>query len=167
MHYFAYGSNMSTRRLQARLPHSEPLGYAWLRGYEVVFHKRGYGDASGKCGLLTADNNALAHGVEFAIRDEDQALLDTIEGVGHGYRCHEVVVEHGSLGVLTCLTYLATVLDESLRPFHWYRQHVITGAREHGLPADYQRRLKALPVIDDPDVVRHQRELAIYATDQS
>ena len=35
--YFAYGSNMSTPRLQARLPHARPLGPAWLDGHRLAF----------------------------------------------------------------------------------------------------------------------------------
>lgn len=162
MYYFAYGSNMSTRRLHARLADIEPLGYATLPGHRVVFHKRGYRDASGKCGLLAAAD-ARAHGVVFRINASDLPLLDAIEGVGHGYIRGQVSALHDMLGPLPCLTYLATDLDESLRLYHWYRQHVIVGASEHGLPASYLVQLRSLPSIDDPDRHRQARELAIYS----
>ena len=163
MYYFAYGSNMSQRRLRQRLPSSESLGYARLPGYAVVFHKRGSLDASGKCGLIAAGDDALAHGVVFTIADRDKAALDRIEGVGNGYSCHDVIAHHPELGLLPCLTYLATDLDETLRLFPWYRQHVLVGAREHQLPIDYISQLQTLPVTEDPDGARHARELAIYS----
>ena len=30
---------------------------------------------------------------------------------------------------------------ETLRPMAWYKDHIVRGAREHGLPADYIRAL--------------------------
>lgn len=164
MYYFAYGSNMSTRRLQARLSDIEPLGYATLPGHEVVFHKCGYRDGSGKCGLLAGPDDAIAHGVVFRINAGQLPLLDEIEGVGHGYLRGEVTAKHETLGALPCVTYVATDLDTSLRPYHWYCQHVIVGASEHGLPVSYLDQLRVLPSIDDPDSQRHARELAIYAS---
>jgi len=162
VYYFAYGSNMSQRRLRARLTDSQSLGYAQLRGFTVVFHKRGSNDQSGKCGLVTAAVDQFAHGVVFSINAHDKPQLDIIEGVGKGYSCLDVTVQHHRLGQVPCLTYLATDLDQTLLPFPWYREHVLVGAREHGLPADYIARLQALPTTDDPDTDRHARELAIY-----
>ncbi|MFN3163114.1 MAG: gamma-glutamylcyclotransferase family protein [Pseudohongiellaceae bacterium] len=163
MYYFAYGSNMSQRRLQQRLSGSTSLGYARLPGYDVVFHKRGSRDSSGKCGLVAAPGDTWAHGVVFTINDHHKPLLDDIEGVGDGYACHDVTVHHEQLGLLPCLTYLAEELDESLRLYPWYLEHVLVGAREHDLPADYIQHLQTLPTIDDPDSARHDRELAIYS----
>ncbi|TNF88372.1 MAG: gamma-glutamylcyclotransferase, partial [Gammaproteobacteria bacterium] len=41
LYYFAYGSNMSPARLQARVPSARPLGVYRLKGHRLSFHKRG------------------------------------------------------------------------------------------------------------------------------
>ncbi|WP_372836144.1 SufD family Fe-S cluster assembly protein, partial [Pontibacterium sp.] len=41
MYYFAYGSNMSLKRLQARVPSAMPLCSATLTRYQLRFHKSG------------------------------------------------------------------------------------------------------------------------------
>lgn len=162
MYYFAYGSNMSQRRLRQRLANIDSLGYATLPGYKVVFHKRGSRDPSGKCGLLGATAAESAHGVVYRIDDADKAKLDALEGVGNGYRCAQVFVLHPTLGNVPCETYIATILEPGLKLFDWYHQHVLAGAREHDLPAHYISLLETLPVIADTEPQRRARELAIY-----
>lgn len=58
--------------------------------------------------------------------------------------------------------YYATRIKDSMKPFHWYKQHVLVGARENGLPADYIAKIEAVESIDDPRGRRHKREMAIY-----
>lgn len=163
MYYFAYGSNMSLQRLRQRLANIDSLGYASAPGYRVVFHKRGSHDGSGKCGLVSGQATDLAHGVLYRIDDADKPLLDQIEGVGQGYRCVQLSIDHSQLGSVRCETYIATILEPGLQLFDWYLQHVLTGAREHDLPDDYITSLEALPVIRDSDPGRSARELAIYS----
>ena len=61
------------------------------------------------------------------------------------------------------MTYRATRIDPDLKPFAWYLAHVLAGAREHRLPADYIAAIECLAVVDDPDPLRHASELSIYA----
>jgi hypothetical protein len=42
---------------------------------------------------------------------------------------------------------------------------VLHGAREHGLPVDYIRRIEAVDSMADPDADRHAVECAIYGGD--
>ncbi len=159
MLYFAYGSNMSGRRLKARLASAEPLQRARLTGYRLCFHKYS-ADGSGKCDIVPADDSV--HGVVYRIADAEKTLLDAYEDYGRGYTdCQvEVVNEDGAL--LTAITYQALLTDPQLQPFHWYKAHVLIGAREHGLPADYIRSLEAVVSRPDPDRQRHAAETAIY-----
>jgi hypothetical protein len=53
MQYFAYGSNMSLRRLRTRVPSAVKLGNATLFGHQLKFHKRSQ-DGSAKCDAMTA-----------------------------------------------------------------------------------------------------------------
>lgn len=52
--------------------------------------------------------------------------------------------------------------ESTLKPYHWYNEHVIRGAKENGLPEKYIQNIAAIKSIDDPDRKRHDAELAIY-----
>lgn len=162
MNYFAYGSNMSLRRLQQRVPQVQRLGTATLTGYRLCFHKVGQ-DGSAKCdAFYTGTELDVLHGVLYHIEPTDKLELDRIEGLGAGYAECEVKVEAASLQGVSALTYVATRIDASLSPFGWYKQHVLVGAREVGLPADYVESIAAHPHCDDYDLDRHRREIAIH-----
>ena len=63
---------------------------------------------------------------------------------------------------MTAFTYCATLVDPDLKPFDWYREHVLRGACEHGLPAAYVAAIAAVESIEDPNLQRQCRERAIY-----
>ena len=69
----------------------------------------------------------------------------------------------GSPAALHAWMYYATRINNSLKPFHWYKDHVLIGARENGLPADYIAQIEAVESLDDPKPERHARELSIYS----
>lgn len=151
MKYFAYGSNMLVRWLRTRAPGAYPLGAAQLRGCELRFHKRGL-DGSAKCGIVPAGADVQVHGVLYAIEPEEKPALDRAESLGVGYRQEPVVVTLED-GPTTAFTYVArpSARDESLRPYEWYKELVVAGAVEHGLPGHYVARLRAVAAIPDPD----------------
>ncbi len=162
--YFAYGSNMSLRRLRStdRAPSATPLGAASLAGHRLVFDKRGR-DGSGKADCERTGNPAdRVLGGLFRIDAGQRAALDCVEGAGSGYDPTQVVVV-AAAGLATAMTYLATDKRPGLRPFTWYLRHVIEGAREIGLPADYLARIEAIDGIPDPDAARAAQESAIHA----
>ena len=73
MRYFAYGSNLLTRRLTdpLRAPSAVARGIATVSGCVMRFHKIGT-DGSGKCTLIgTGDDADVVYGVlyEFAATD--------------------------------------------------------------------------------------------------
>ncbi|XOZ32808.1 gamma-glutamylcyclotransferase family protein [Halomonadaceae bacterium KBTZ08] len=160
---FAYGSNMSIRRLQARVPESRFLSVAWLHQHRLVFHKRSREDGSAKCDAFhTGDPGDWVVGVVYDIPDREKPVLDRIEGLGNGY--DEALIQprtpQGEL--LKARMYAATDVDPALTPFSWYRAHVLIGAHENGFPTDYVERILETPVQPDPDVTRNRNELAIY-----
>ena len=162
MHYFAYGSNLSLRRLRARVPSATPLGNAVLYGHQLRFHKRGR-DGSAKCDAITTlapDQRVL--GVVFDIASTHKSDLDLVEGVGQGYETKTVRVELAYGGWLEAFTYSATLIDPKLKPYDWYKAHVLRGALEHQLAADYIQSIQDIESIPDPDQERHAREMLIY-----
>ena len=164
--YFAYGSNMSTARLRARVPSCRPLGIGSLPGHELRFHKRSK-DGSGKCNALAVDGAAGVMGVLFSFDVTDRPGLDRAEGRGAGYDYTEVTVLDFEGGSLNVLTYLAHPdhIDDHLKPYGWYRDLVIEGAREHGLPQDYvEGWIKAVESIEDPDRAPMPEKPRIYTS---
>ena len=159
MKYFAYGSNMLTSRLthRSRAPSAICCGIARLPGYIVRFHKVGI-DGSGKCTLVeTADEEVVAFGVLFEIADADRARLDRAEGVLSGsYVRRSVVVQVPGDRAVVAMTYIAgsRFVNPSVVPFDWYRNLVVAGAIEHGLPARYIEELSRVPAVFDPDAAR-------------
>ena len=75
--YYAYGSNMSTRRLLSRVPDARTLGRARLAGMRLVCNKPGR-DGSGKANLVE-DAGAHVWGVLYDIHVDHWALLDRHE----------------------------------------------------------------------------------------
>jgi len=162
LHYFAYGSNMSLPRLAARIASAQPLGVARLAGHRLCFHKAGRDD-SAKCDAYrTAGDEDRVLGVLFEIDAAERAVLDRYEGLGQGYDVHTVAVTLAGGRRLTAFTYRATHIDPALRPYLWYKAHVLHGALQHGLPDDYVAAIRAVTAVADPDAGRHQREMALY-----
>lgn len=161
--YFAYGSNMSSRRLKARLPSSRILGTGELAGHRLAFHKFSHVDLSAKCDACPSDHpDDRVIGVLYHIHVDEKALLDRIEGVGNGYDEKRVNIRNGA-GHIEAFMYAATRIDPTVRPYHWYKAHVVRGAREHGLPESYLEFLNSFESIDDPQPERHRHELSIYS----
>ncbi|GAB4337471.1 MAG: hypothetical protein Kow0089_08730 [Desulfobulbaceae bacterium] len=162
MLYFAYGSNLSTPRLRARVPSAEKIAVCGLERHCLVFHKVGR-DGSAKCdAFFTGREEDVVHGVLYRINPEEKPRLDRAEGLGKGYLTKKVRLAEGST-FHTGFLYYATLIDPGLKPFHWYREHVLFGAREHGLPEASIRTIEAVDVITDPDRERTARELGIYS----
>jgi cation transport regulator ChaC len=162
MQYFAYGSNMSLRRLRTRVPSAVKLGNATLFCHQLKFHKRSQ-DGSAKCDAMTAlDSAHRVLGVVFEIAASDKPELDRKEGLGQGYAAKNVQVMLTDGHVIEAYTYTATLLDPALQPYHWYKEHVLRGAMENHLAAAYIQSIEEIASIVDPDRKRHASELLIY-----
>ena len=162
MRYFAFGSNLSRRRLAARIDCRPCEGIFRLERHRLLFHKWGR-DGSAKCDAFYTGRSAdYVLGVLYEINPVDLAELDCIEGCGAGYERDNLPVQHSLGHAVTAVAYRATHVAPSLLPFHWYLQHVVTGAQEAGLPKEYVAALQCVEVRDDPDTARSARELAVY-----
>jgi gamma-glutamylcyclotransferase len=154
-YYFAYGSNMLTRRLAAagRAPSAKPVTAGYVAGRRLTFDKVGK-DGSGKCDAeRSPDDSDLLFGVVFQIAERDRLRLDKVEGVGTGYSRETVDVLTRN-GLLAASTYVATKKSTAVRPFGWYRDLVLAGALEHRLPLAYVEMIRAVEAVADPDVER-------------
>lgn len=153
--YFAYGSNMLTRRLRApdRCPSAVVVDLGFVSGRRVTFDKVS-NDGSGKCDIEATRNlNDRAYGVLFEIDCSEKPALDRAEGLGKGY-CEEDVKVITGRGTRDAIAYVATTKEPALWPYHWYKALVIAGAIEHRLPESYIEWLRTFDSKADPNVRR-------------
>jgi gamma-glutamylcyclotransferase len=160
--YFAYGSNMSPRRLRSRTPSAEMVGLFTLQGHKLKFHKVGK-DGSGKCNAWNSGSREdIVEGVVFKLDENQVADLDKAEGLGYGYEKRWVEVESDDGMRVRVFAYFATRVDDDLSPFSWYLEHVLRGASHAGLTERYIAAIGKVSAIADPDKARERAELDIY-----
>ncbi len=160
MRYFAFGSNMLSARLRARVGEFAAGVAGHIAGHQLRFHKRS-GDGSAKCDAYHTNNpDDVIHGVVYHISAAQQILLDSFEG--RGYLKLEIPVNVNSDRTAAYM-YVAdpNYVNPDLAPYHWYRQFVIAGAKEFALPAHYVRTISMVPAVTDPDRDRHLRNMAV------
>ncbi len=167
MKYFAYGSNMCTTRLRARVPSASFICTGTLTGHSLRFHKRSR-DGSGKADAFetgNADDRVI--GVVFDIDKAEKPKLDGAEGLGKGYiqKLVQVITDTGA--VLPAFTYIAesSAIDESLKPYSWYKDFVIQGAKGYELPADYIASIEAVADLPDLDQEREDNQRKLLPCD--
>lgn len=163
MLYFAYGSNMSSSRLQERAPSAVLLGRFALMQHDLRFHKIGK-DGSAKCdAYFTASEKDITFGTLFRINPSDKAALDHAEGLGDGYDEKEVFVLAGDGSRSRATTYVAIQINKTLKPFSWYVNHLLVGAAEARLPESYiEQKIVAAEAVEDHDKERDARERSIH-----
>jgi hypothetical protein len=153
---------MSTARLRERMPSCKPLCIATLPGHSLRFHKRSV-DNSGKCNAYPSGNDDSVIGVLFSFDPVERAELDKAEGVGSGYEHAMVTVINDKGRRRNVLIYLATpdYIDDSLKPYGWYKDFVLAGGREHGLPPEYiAEYIESVEAIEDPNKTRDKKHRA-------
>ncbi|MFO7562594.1 MAG: gamma-glutamylcyclotransferase family protein [Enhygromyxa sp.] len=134
MRYFAYGSNMSRARLEARLGRVVDLGRARCPDRRHEFSKLGR-DGSGK-GNIELARDELVWGVVYEI---EPVQLERLIEFEFGYRVVEVEVE---VELATpepepAVTFEALACCPGLAPTREYLEHYVAGIREHRIPDAY------------------------------
>jgi len=166
INYFAFGSNLSSKRLLQRLPAAGLGDVAILRHHRLCFHNNAQGE-SGKCDIeFTGSHNDDVYGIIYRLTESEKQLLDGYETAGFGYLDKPVKVYTPDGECIEAVTYYAASNEGMHPPYHWYKEHVLRGAIEHGFPAEYIAAIEAVESIDDPSPGRAGQELAIYEVSQ-
>lgn len=155
---FSYGSNMSLKRLKDRVPSSVKLCNAFIEKYSLRIHKTSK-DGSSKANILfTGNESDIVWGVIFEINKEEKKALDRAEGLGYGYNEKELIFTNEIGEQIKAIAYIADekAIDDSLLPYHWYKNFITTGANENNLPKNYLLELKAIESIEDNDKERNK-----------
>lgn len=143
--YFAYGSNMRSARLLARVPGATPRGAARLEGWRLVLDKPSR-DGSAKANI-EAGSGACVWGVAWSIPDPAWPVLDRYEP---GYDRMGCRLLDAAGEALDAITYVYRGTTTTALPYDWYVEHLIAGADEHALPRPYRRGLLALRAAASP-----------------
>ena len=140
--YFAYGSNMASRRMRERVPGARAAGRARLDGWRLVADKPGR-DGSAKANVARTPG-ACVWGVLWELGEDDLAALDRFEA---GYERIAVTVDPGE-GAVPATTYASRRRDAAPGLAPEYKAWILEGAREHGLPPEWLGALEALATIN-------------------
>ncbi|WP_353016832.1 gamma-glutamylcyclotransferase family protein [Mesorhizobium sp. M0854] len=146
---FGYGSNMDDAQMDTRCPNRVKVGTAVLRGHRLIFPRLSNRRECGVSSIEPAHGHDV-WGVVHRLSAGDLEALDRSEGYRadrsadrNGYNRVPVIVELG--GVPTAVeTYVAVATHNPPPPNAIYLAHIRDGARQHGLPEDYQRFLAGL-----------------------
>lgn len=158
--YFAFGSNMSTPRLQRRCPSARVVTRALAPGHCVAFEKLSE-DTSGKATLVTCEGSDFAVGVVYELSGSDVDELDAFEGPGYR-RFDEFPVSCLDTGQdLQACTYIAKKNVSGLKPYDWYLALILAGLAEHDMSARYAQRLQMTAYDIDENVSRTSRQNAL------
>ncbi len=135
MLYFAYGSNLSSARLRARVGPITLRGTAVLPTHEHRFSKPGL-DGTGK-GNISPHTHRSVHGVLYELSPDQLSVLTTFEG---GYRRVTLsVLTTADVTPRSAVTFVALSPGNAPAPSQAYLDHYRDGFLEHALPTDYAR----------------------------
>ena len=164
--YFGYGSNMLTCKLKDRCKSAVPIGICKIKKHSLKFHKvshanqNGIPDVSGKGDMIPSESETdEVYGVLFKILETEEKNLDEAEGYpdfGYGKKKIDVITTKGEK--YRSVMYFATDIDPKKKPYHWYKEQVIQGAREHDLPEGYIKKIDDVESIPDQDPERERIE---------
>jgi hypothetical protein len=144
-------------RLLERVPSAQWVGVTELRYHRMAFQKRGR-DGSSKCNLVcTGEEFDGVHGAIYQMDSFHKQALDGFEGNGNGYLDSQITVElHGKEH--SCFTYFAqqSYIENNLKPYHWYKNLVVLGAKHLQFPDGYVRSIELIESVEDLNETRRK-----------
>jgi len=163
--YFAYGSNLLTKRIHINNPSAVKKDIGKLKNFRldfITYSKRWRGASA----TIVPTENSHVWGVIWEIDNSNLPDLDRQEGVADDiYFPMNVGVETPRGDILQCRIYQqcnnpkefvpAGELPKERRPSPIYLKTILKGASENGLPEDYIEFLDSIPhngYIGDNDI---------------
>ena len=130
---FAFGSNMSRERLEARIGPVDVRGAARLVGHRHRFSHEGV-DGTGQ-GNIEPESDAQVHGVLYQL---DPAQFERLDIIQRGYTRTELRVWSLCIPMMAW-AYMAPKQRNVAPPSLSYLEHYRRGIEEHDLPGGYGR----------------------------
>jgi len=142
-HYFAYGSNMSARRIRHRLGWAPSRIATVLPNYVLAFDKQS--SDGGKANICFSSGN-IVEGVLYFVRELDLLVLDEYEGVAEQqYVRQEFEVQDRAGHQIPAMAYIALNTGQESRPTREYLNYLLEG--EHLLSPEYVTRLEEIATL--------------------
>jgi len=145
--YFAYGSNMSARRMQERGVRFSSRRHATLDGFKLVFNKASSNPGEGHANIVR-EEGSVVEGVLYEVDEEGLRRLDECEGYPRHYDRVVVPVRLDDGRVVEAFTYVAQpdATKDGLRPSRRYLSLLLDGCDV--LPRSYRERLARTETLD-------------------
>ncbi|XP_078034016.1 gamma-glutamylcyclotransferase [Augochlora pura] len=153
--YFAYGSNMLTKRIHINNPTAERKNIGLLKNFRLDFLR--YSTRWGGCSAtIVPTENYNVWGVIWELHECNLATLDHQEGVANKvYFPLMVDVETPDGQILNCRVYQQCdnpdehvklrLLPSHRKPSPLYINTILEGAKENKIPAEYIKFLETIP----------------------
>ncbi|MDP7583379.1 MAG: gamma-glutamylcyclotransferase family protein [SAR324 cluster bacterium] len=143
LHYFAYGSNMSARRIRHRLGWSPPRIAVTLQDYLLAFNKQ---SADGGKANIQVSSGDEVEGILYFVKEGDLLTMDTYEGVSEQqYKRLDIEVIDLSGRPMPAVAYVALNTGPESRPTVEYLNYLLEG--EHLLSLEYISRLEEIATL--------------------
>ena len=152
VYYFAYGSNMSRKRMQKRGLIWEKITKATLKNWSLKFNKIAFDYSEGFANIEKAKGRKV-EGVLYKLEEKEQAhILDKYESTPDHYRRIEVYVRTEKGQSIKAFTYIANkrMIEKGLYPSEDYLNHLLDGKRY--LSAKYHHGLKQIKTLDNSEL---------------
>jgi gamma-glutamylcyclotransferase (GGCT)/AIG2-like uncharacterized protein YtfP len=141
--YAAYATNMDSRRMAERCPHSPSRGTGWLEGWRLTFGAEEHG-WEGALATVVEDTTSRVFVRLYDVPAQDEHLLDQWEGVNTGlYRKLRLRIDTLDGNLLAWL-YILDGYEGGL-PSARYIALLADAAEAAGAPDDYVADLRNRP----------------------
>ena len=141
--YFAYGSNMSARRIRHRLGWSPSRIAVTLQDYLLAFNKQ---SADGGKANIKVSSGDEVEGILYFVKEDDLLTMDTYEGVAEQqYKRLDIEVIDLSGRKMPAVAYVALNTGPESRPTVEYLNYLLEG--EHLLSQEYASRLEDIATL--------------------
>jgi len=166
MLYFAYDADLFFTRFKAKMKSARVFDMGWVEGHALKVNAKGHKDSSAKANLETAEPASRAYGVIYKIDRNDKVILDRDHGLGYGFCEIAIKVHREHAEPVFAFTYIANrqFVMNDLAAFNWYKELMIEGAIQQGLPKDYiENTMQCIEASEDPDLYRgdiHRKMMA-------
>lgn len=161
---FSYGSNMLFNRIKTRAESARIYAKGYIEGYKLKFHKQSKKDGSGKANIFKTNNpKDIVWGIIVCIKKSDKPKLDGFEGLGNGYEEKPFIITLQDGKEFKTTAYVATddYIDDNLKPYDWYYNFVVEGAKENNLAVEYIQDIEKIEFEIDSDESRRKENAEI------
>lgn len=98
----------------------------------------------------------------FSIDKQELRILDQVEGAGYEREKLQVRVAGKTFDAFTYFA-STSLIDSELKPYHWYKNFVVEGAKYLSLPKEYLEFLHGFESVQDQDDQRCTKNEALLA----